>query len=64
MNKFSPFIFLNKIKYDICSKTLNKEKEKPVKKKVSKTPGCVIFAESVCQKSLRNADGPRETRHN
>lgn len=26
-------IFLNKIKYDICSKTFNKVKEKPVRKK-------------------------------
>lgn len=64
MNKFSAFIFLNKIKYDICSKALNKEKKSQFEKKVSKTQGCVIFAESSCQKSLGDVDGPRETRYN
>lgn len=43
-------------------KHLRRKRKSQFEKKVSKTQGSVIFAESACQKSLKNVDGPTETR--
>ena len=45
-------------------KHLRRKRKNQFEKKVSKTQGRMIFAESACQKDLNNTDEPRETRHN